>query len=131
LNHHQLRQIISEQPVQWRRLWSDLFRKISTLPIFFKIKHLFFSKKKGENPPSPLPPPPLSQKPSSDQDLSLVVEPSPQFTMASLQTPQLATQTLVPINSIFSSIHASLSQNHNHQTPLPNFQTQNTAETHT
>ncbi|MCH95346.1 hypothetical protein A2U01_0016321 [Trifolium medium] len=36
--------------------------------------------------------------------------------------PQFATQTSVPINNIFSSIHASLSQNHNHQTPLQNRQ---------
>ncbi|MCI28295.1 hypothetical protein A2U01_0049495 [Trifolium medium] len=38
------------------------------------------------------------------------------------QLPQFATQTSVPVNNIFSSIHASLSQNHNHQTPLQNQQ---------
>ncbi|MCH91277.1 hypothetical protein A2U01_0012203 [Trifolium medium] len=38
------------------------------------------------------------------------------------QLPQFATQTSVPINNIFSCIHASLSQDHNHQTPLPNQQ---------
>ncbi|MCI21605.1 hypothetical protein A2U01_0042774 [Trifolium medium] len=38
------------------------------------------------------------------------------------QLPQFATQTSVPVNNIFSSLHASLSQNHNHQTLLPNQQ---------
>ncbi|MCH81098.1 hypothetical protein A2U01_0001877 [Trifolium medium] len=38
------------------------------------------------------------------------------------QLPQFATQNSVPVNNIFSTIHASLSQNHNHQTPTQNRQ---------
>jgi hypothetical protein len=45
-----------------------------------KEKKIFFG---GGEPP---PPPSLSQKLCPDQNLSLVAEPSPHFTMASLQT---------------------------------------------
>ncbi|MCI27959.1 hypothetical protein A2U01_0049159 [Trifolium medium] len=38
------------------------------------------------------------------------------------QLPQFAAQSSIPVNNIFSSVHASLSQNHNHQTPLSNRQ---------
>ncbi|MCH95497.1 hypothetical protein A2U01_0016476 [Trifolium medium] len=59
-------------------------------------------------------------EPSSLHDVEIV--PEPVNTQHSHQAPQFATQAPIPTNNIFSSIHASLSQNHNHQTPLPNQQ---------
>ncbi|KAK2400440.1 hypothetical protein QL285_050142 [Trifolium repens] len=55
--------------------------------------------------------------------------PKPVNKQHSHQAPQLANKTSIPVNNIFSSMHASLNPNHNQQTPLSNFQTQNTTET--
>ncbi|WJX73186.1 hypothetical protein P8452_57008 [Trifolium repens] len=66
-------------------------------------------------------------EPSNLHDVKIFAEPI--NTQQSHQVPQLANQTFVPIDDIFSFIHASLGPNTNHHTPPPNTQAQNTAET--
>ncbi|MCI02054.1 hypothetical protein A2U01_0023086, partial [Trifolium medium] len=68
-------------------------------------------------------------EPSNLHDVEII--PEPLNTQHSSQAPQFATQAFIPASNIFSSIHASLSPNHNHQTPpLDNPQPQNTAGNH-
>ncbi|MCH80821.1 hypothetical protein A2U01_0001595 [Trifolium medium] len=68
-------------------------------------------------------------EPSSLHNVEIVLEPV--NTQHSRQAPQFATQTSIPVNNIFSSIHASLSPDRDHQTPpLQNNQPQNLAGNH-
>ncbi|MCH97104.1 hypothetical protein A2U01_0018097 [Trifolium medium] len=61
---------------------------------------------------------------------SVEIVPEPVNMQHNHQVPQFATQTSVPVNNIFSSIHASLSPNNQHQPPPPNPPPQNTARNH-
>ncbi|MCI15317.1 hypothetical protein A2U01_0036455, partial [Trifolium medium] len=68
-------------------------------------------------------------EPSNLHDVEII--PEPLNTQHNRQTPQFTTQASIPTNNIFSSIHASLSPDRNHQTlPLQNTQPQNTTENH-
>ncbi|WJX73849.1 hypothetical protein P8452_57582 [Trifolium repens] len=62
-------------------------------------------------------------EPSNLHNVEII--PEPVNTQHSHQSPQFANKASIPVNNIFSSIHTSLSPNHNHQTPLPNLQAQN------
>ncbi|MCI40308.1 hypothetical protein A2U01_0061541, partial [Trifolium medium] len=68
-------------------------------------------------------------EPPNLHDVEII--PEPFNTQHSCQAPQFATQASIAVNNIFSSIHASLSPDRNHQRPhLHNTQPQNMAGNH-